>query len=60
MSPFERPLRPSDVGDLIDLTVVGDPDTRSMADMQLEGVASLRVETLNQPSLFNRSRRSSA
>ncbi len=41
MIPFERPLRPSDVGELIDLTVVDDPDTRSMADMQLEGAAAL-------------------
>ena len=41
MMPFQRVLRPSDVGELIDLTVVNDPETRSMADMQLEGVAAL-------------------
>jgi hypothetical protein len=41
MTPFQQVLRPSDVGELIDLTVVDDPHTRSMADMQLEGVAAL-------------------
>ena len=41
MKPFTRPLRPENVGELIDLTVIGDPETRSMADMQLEGIAAL-------------------
>ena len=41
MKPFTHPIRPEDVGELIDLTVVGDPDTRSMADMQLEGIAAI-------------------
>lgn len=41
MSVFERPLRPEDVGELLDLTVTNDPNTRSMADMQLQGVAAL-------------------
>ena len=41
MKPFTHPFRPEDVGELIDLTVVGDPDTRSMADMQLEGIAAI-------------------
>ena len=41
MKPFTQPVRPEDVGELIDLTVAGDPDTRSMADMQLEGTAAI-------------------
>jgi len=41
MKPFAKPLRPEDVGELIDLAVVGDAETRSMADMQLEGIAAL-------------------
>ena len=41
MKPFTHPVRPEDVGELIDLTVVGDPDTRSMADMQLQGIAAI-------------------
>lgn len=52
MSPFERPLRPSDVCALIDLTVVGDPDTRSMADMQLEGVAALYNILCDRPFAY--------
>ena len=41
MKPFTQAIRPKDVGELIDLTVAGDPDTRSMADMQLEGIAAI-------------------
>jgi hypothetical protein len=41
MTPFEKPLRPEDVGELIDLTVENDSDTQSMAEMQREGVAAL-------------------
>ena len=41
MNPFTKPVRPSDVGDLIDLTVAGVTDTRSMADMQLDGIAAI-------------------
>ncbi len=41
MKPFTQPVRPEDVGELIDLTVDGDPETRSMADMQLEGIAAI-------------------
>ena len=41
MRPFTRPVRPQDVGDLIDLTVVGDNESQSMADLQLEGVAAI-------------------
>jgi hypothetical protein len=41
MTPFEQAVRPEDVGELIDLTVEGDPDTRSMAQMQLEGIAAI-------------------
>jgi hypothetical protein len=41
MKPFTQPVRPEDVGELIDLTVEGDPETRSMAEMQLEGIAAI-------------------
>lgn len=41
MSTFSKPIRPEDVAEFIDLTVAGDPETRSMADMQLEGIAAL-------------------
>ena len=41
MIPFTRCLCPEDVGGLIDLTVLGDRNTGSMADMQLQGVAAL-------------------
>ena len=41
MTPFQSTLRPEDIGDLVDLTVVGDPDSNSMARMQLEGVAAI-------------------
>jgi hypothetical protein len=41
MTPFEKPLRPEDVGELIDLTVENEFDTQVMAEMQLEGVAAL-------------------
>ena len=41
MKPFVQPVRPEDVGQLMDLTVLGDPDTRSMAHMQLEGIAAI-------------------
>ncbi len=43
MKPFTRQVHEKDVGELIDLTVIGDnqENTRSMADMQLEGVAAL-------------------
>ena len=41
MRPFTRPVRPEDVGELIDLTVVDDAESRSMAELQLEGVAAI-------------------
>ena len=41
MKPFTQPVRPEDVGGLIDLTVADDQETRSMADMQLEGIAAI-------------------
>ena len=41
MTPFQRTLRPTDIGKLVDLTVVGDPDSKSMAKMQLDGVAAI-------------------
>lgn len=40
MTPFTEPIRPEDVGELIDFTVP-DKDTGSMAKMQSEGVAAL-------------------
>ncbi len=41
MKPFSQPIHPEDVAELIDLTVVGDPDSRSMAEMQLKGIAAI-------------------
>ena len=41
MKPFAVPVRPKDVGELIDLTVVDDAETRSMAKLQLQGVAAI-------------------
>jgi len=41
MRPFTKPVHPENVGELIDLTVIDDPETRSMADMQLKGIAAL-------------------
>ena len=41
MKPFTRPVRPKDVGKLVDLTVASDPETRSMAKLQLKGVAAI-------------------
>ena len=52
MKPFTQPVRPENVGELIDLTVVGDPDTRSMADMQLEGIAALYDILCEQPFAY--------
>ena len=41
MKPFTRRVRPEAVGELVDLTVVGDAETQSMAEMQLQGIASI-------------------
>lgn len=41
MKPFEHPIRPSDIAEIIDLSVTGERDTRSMARLQLEGAAAL-------------------
>jgi hypothetical protein len=41
LTPFTEKLLPTDVGQLIDLTKVDDPATQSMAQLQLEGVATL-------------------
>lgn len=41
MKPFTNPLKPEDVEQLVDLTVVDDSSTQSMATMQREGVAAL-------------------
>jgi hypothetical protein len=41
MKPFTQHIRPEDVGELIDLTVISDPETQSMANLQLEGIAAL-------------------
>ena len=40
MTPFTGPITPDDVEELIDFTVP-DKDTKSMAEMQCEGVAAL-------------------
>ena len=52
MKPFEVPLRPLDVEELVDLTVEGDPDTLSMALMQLEGVAALYNILCDRPYAY--------
>ena len=41
MKPFTRRVRPEAVGELVDLTVVDDAETQSMAEMQLQGIASI-------------------
>lgn len=41
MNPFTRPIRPENVEELIDLTVEGDRQSRSMAVMQCEGIAAI-------------------
>lgn len=41
MKPFTRRVRPENVGELVDLTVVDDADTQSMAEMQLQGIAAI-------------------
>ena len=41
MTPFSQPVCPEDVRELIDLTVIGDPDSQSMAAMQIEGIAGI-------------------
>ena len=41
MKPFTRPVRPEDVGKLIDLTVVDHAESQSMADLQLKGIAAI-------------------
>ena len=41
MKPFTRPVRPEDVGELVDLTVASDAETQSMAELQLQGVAAI-------------------
>ena len=40
-APFSCPIRPENVGELIDLTVPDKSSTVSMAELQLEGVAAL-------------------
>lgn len=41
MTPFTQAVLPKDVGRLIDLTVIGDEKSQSMANLQLEGIAAL-------------------
>lgn len=41
MKPFTAPIRPENVEELIDFTVPGNPETKSMATMQTKGVAAL-------------------
>jgi hypothetical protein len=52
VSTFTKPIRPDDVAKLIDLTVADDPETRSMADMQLEGIAALYNILCEQPFAY--------
>lgn len=41
MTLFTKPITPNDVAQLVDFTVADNPDTKSMAEMQKEGVAAL-------------------
>ncbi len=41
MTLFKHRIRPEDVRDLMDLSVENDPDSNSMADLQLNGIAAL-------------------
>ena len=41
MKIFCQPVRPEDVGELVDLTVENDPNSCSMAQLQLEGIAAI-------------------
>lgn len=41
MTLFEKKLKPENIAELIDLTVQGDSDTHSMADLQIRGTAAL-------------------
>jgi hypothetical protein len=52
MSPFSRPIRPDDVGALIDLRVVEDAATGEMAELQLAGVAGLYNILCEQPFAY--------
>jgi len=47
--PFTSPIRPEDVGELLDLTVADKPDSDSMAQMQLEGIAALYDILVERP-----------
>ena len=52
MTPFERPIRPDDVGELIDLSVEGSPGTDSMAALQREGIAALYDVLCEHPCAY--------
>ncbi len=41
MTPFSDPVQPENVEELIDLTVEGNPESLSMAELQCEGIAAL-------------------
>lgn len=52
MKPFTQPVRPENVGELIDLTVEYDPETQSMARMQLEGIAAIHNILCKHPFAY--------
>ena len=52
MTTFTDSIRPEDVGELLDLTVAGDPATTSMADLQLRGIAALYNTLCLQPLAY--------
>ena len=52
MTPFTGRITPDDVGELIDFTVPGNPETESMAMMQRKGVAGLYNILSNGPVAY--------
>ena len=52
MKPFTQPVRPENVGELIDLTVKCDRETQSMASMQLEGIAAIHNILCKHPFAY--------
>lgn len=52
MTLFSNSIRPENVRELIDLTVEGDPDTRSMAALQCEGIAAIYNILSKQPIAY--------
>lgn len=52
MTLFSNAIRPDNVRDLIDLTVLGDRDTQSMAKLQCEGIAAIYNILCEQPFAY--------